>query len=132
MSGSFEPRWITKRGLLILHDRSLALHGGLEGLRDEGLLESALTRPPNRFHYEGVEDLSALAATYVCAISENHPFVDGNKRAAFLAAGLFLSKNGYSLQAEQADAALVMFAVAAGRKGLEELTDWIGARIRSA
>ena len=82
-----EPRWITKTGIIALHDRSLALHGGLSGLRDEGLLESALARPLNLYAYEGVDAIAALAATYAVALSSNHPFVDGNKRTAFLAMG---------------------------------------------
>ncbi len=123
-----EPRWITKQGLLILHDRSIALHGGAPGMRDEGLLESALARPLNRFHYDGVTDLAALAATYACAIAANHPFTDGNKRAAFLAAGLFLEKNGRVLQADPVDAALTMLTVAAGAMDIDALASWIGTR----
>ncbi|HEX4097474.1 MAG TPA: type II toxin-antitoxin system death-on-curing family toxin [Caulobacteraceae bacterium] len=127
-----EPRWITKHGLLLLHDRSLALHGGAEGMRDEGLLDSALMRPRNLFHYELVDDLPALAATYAGAIAANHPFVDGNKRAAFLAAGMFLEKNGQRLEAEQADAALTILALAAGRLEVPQLIDWIRANCRAA
>ncbi len=128
MSAAPEPRWITKQGLLILHDRSIALHGGAPGLRDEGLLESALARPANRFHYEGVEDICELAATHLIAVASNHPFTDGNKRAAFLAAGLFLRKNGRRLLAEQADAALMVLSVAGGERDIEALAGWIKAR----
>ena len=128
MSMANEPRWITKRGLLILHDRSLALHGGASGVRDDGLLGSALERPRNRFYYEGVDDPAELAATYAASISANHPFVDGNKRAAFLAAGLFLQKNGLLLDASQVDAALTMLAVAAGRMDVPTLADWIRSK----
>ncbi|HQN51718.1 MAG TPA: type II toxin-antitoxin system death-on-curing family toxin, partial [Phenylobacterium sp.] len=94
MTGSSEPRWVLKDALLVLHDRSIALHGGAPGLRDEGLLESAMARAANRFHYEGVTDVCELAATYLVALASNHPFVDGNKRTAFLAAALFLALNG--------------------------------------
>ncbi len=128
MTTPAEPRWITKHGLLLLHDRSLALHGGAEGMRDEGLLDSALARPQNRFHYEGLSDIAALAATYAGAIAANHPFVDGNKRAAFLAAGLFLEKNGLQLKADQVDAGLTILALAAGKLAIDELTDWMRAR----
>ena len=124
MSGA-EPQWITKQALLVLHDRSIALHGGASGLRDEGLLESALARPLNRFHYEGVHDICDLAATYLVGLASNHPFVDGNKRAAFLAAGLFLRLNGRRLTADQADAALTVLAVAAGHRDVDELAGWI-------
>ena len=123
-----EPRWITRRGLLILHDRSIALHGGAPGILDEGLLESALVRPQNHFHYEGVSDLAELAATYACAIAANHPFADGNKRASYLAAGLFLEKNGVQLNADQAEAALIMISVAAGKTDVAALTTWIRTR----
>lgn len=123
-----EPRWVTKEGLVVLHDRSIALHGGAPGLRDEGLLESALARPANLFHYEGVDDLCVLAATYLVAIAGDHPFADGNKRAAYLAMGLFLMKNGRRLTAEPAEAALMVLSVAAGHRDVAELAGWIRAR----
>jgi len=127
-----QPRWPSKEALLVLHDRSLALHGGAPGLRDEGLLESALARPANRFHYEGIEDLSDLAATYLVAVASNHPFADGNKRAAFQAAGLFLRLNGWRLVADQADAARTVLTVAAGKRDIAELADWIRERLLPA
>jgi death-on-curing protein len=127
---SGEPRWITKDGLLILHDRSLALHGGASGVRDEGLLESALARPANRYHYEGVEDLMELAATYAAAVSANHPFIDGNKRAAFLAAGLFLGKHGLVLDIGQTEAAAMVLSLAAGEVDIPTLTAWLRANVR--
>lgn len=122
---SAEPRWPSKEALIALHDRSLALHGGAPGLRDEGLLESALARPLNLFHYEDVEDICALAASYLVAVVSNHPFTDGNKRAAFLACGLFLRLNGRRLVAEQAEAARMVLAVAAGERDLETIAEWI-------
>jgi death-on-curing protein len=123
-----EPRWVTKEGLIVLHDRSIARHGGAPGLRDEGLLESALARPANLFHYEGVEDVCALAAAYLVAVASNHPFSDGNKRAAYLAMGLFLMKNGRRLTAEPAAAALMVLSVASGERDLDTLAAWIRAR----
>ncbi|MFZ3006404.1 MAG: type II toxin-antitoxin system death-on-curing family toxin [Phenylobacterium sp.] len=123
-----EPRWVTKEGLIVLHDRSIALHGGAPGLRDEGLLESALARPANLFHYEGVDDVCALAAAYLVAVASNHPFADGNKRAAYLAMGLFLMKNGRRLTAQPAEAALIVLSVAGGKRDLGALTAWIRAR----
>ena len=98
-------------------------------MRDEGLLDSALARPQNRFHYEGVAELAALAATYAGAIAANHPFIDGNKRTAFLAAGLFLEKNGRRLEADQVDSALTILALAAGKLTIDELAAWIRGRI---
>ena len=110
-------RWITKSALMLLHGESLAAHGGGEGLRDEGLLDSALARPLNLLAYAAADtppDVAALAASYTVGLAKNHPFVDGNKRAAFLATGLFLYLNGYRLEASQADATLTMLAVATG------------------
>lgn len=127
---SAEPAWISKAAILVLHDRSIALHGGAAGLRDEGSLESALARPANRFHYEGLTDLCILAATYLVAIASNHPFIDGNKRAAFLTAGLFLRKNRLRLTSSQSDAAHRVLAVAAGDHDIDVLAEWI--RTRSA
>ena len=101
----------------------------MPGLRDDDLLESALTRAANLFHYEGVDDICVLAATYLVAVASNHPFADGNKRAAFLAAGLFLRLNARRLVAEQADAAKAVLAVAAGRRDIDEIATWI--RLRS-
>lgn len=125
MSDRREPRWVSKEALLVLHDRTIALHGGAPGLRDEGMLESALARAANRFHYNGVDDVYDLAATYLVALASNHPFADGNKRAAFLAAGLFLALNGRRLRASQADAALKVMAVAAGDRDVDSLADWL-------
>ncbi|MDG2530464.1 type II toxin-antitoxin system death-on-curing family toxin [Caulobacter endophyticus] len=132
MSGSQEPRWLLMQALVALHERSLALHGGPSGVRDPGLLASALERPKNRFHYENVVDLVELAATYAAAVSGNHPFVDGNKRAAFHAMALFLRVNGLRLVADQADAARTIFRLAAGEIGIPELTDWLRPRVIDA
>jgi death-on-curing protein len=123
-----EPRWPAKDSLIALHDRSIALHGGAPGLRDEGLLESALARAANMFHYEGIDDVCVLAATYLVAIASNQPFADGNKRAAFLAAGLFLRLNGRRLVAEQADAARAVLAVAAGHRAIDQIAAWFRDR----
>ena len=116
--------WIDKRVLLLLHDESLAEHGGASGLRDEGLLDSALARPLNLAAYEQ-PDVAALAASYALALAKNHAFVDGNKRAGFLAMGLFLFLNGHRLTATQADATVTMLAVAAGEIDEAKLADWI-------
>jgi death on curing protein len=125
-----EPVWVLEQSVIILHNRSIALHGGAEGVRDPGLLSSALQRPQNRHHYEGVEDIPELAATYAAAVSANHPFIDGNKRAAFQCMALFLRQNGYRLTASQADAALTILALAAGKMDIQQLSGWV--RINSA
>ena len=119
-----EWNWIDKRVLLLLHDESLAEHGGASGLRDEGLLDSALARPLNLAAYEQPDE-AALAASYALALAKNHAFVDGNKRAGFLAMGLFLFLNGHRLTATQTDATVTMLAVAAGEIDELTLTDWI-------
>src|SRR5690606_38915009 len=98
-----EPVWLRIEAIIALHDRSLSLHGGPAGIRDHGLLESALDRPKNRFLYEGESDVAVLAATYAVGVASNHPFVDGNKRAAFEAMLLFLGLNGLRLAAEKVD-----------------------------
>ena len=125
-----EPRWIDKRALLLLHAESLAEHGGLEGLRDEGLLDSALARPLNLFGYEETAGLADLAAAYGLGIARNHPFVDGNKRAAFLSIGLFLGLNGKRLVADQVDAIQVMLSVASGDFSEADLAAWIKAHMK--
>lgn len=121
-------RWISKQALVLLHGESLATHGGREGMRDEGLLESALMRPQNIVAYADADnppDAAALAASYGVGLAKNHPFVDGNKRAAFLAVGLFLYLNGFRLQATQTDATLTMLAVAAGDITEEAFAAWL-------
>ncbi|MGQ0708750.1 MAG: type II toxin-antitoxin system death-on-curing family toxin [Rhodoferax sp.] len=117
-------RWISKQALLLLHAESLAEHGGGAGMRDEGLLDSALARPLNLAAY-GEPDFAALAASYGLGVAKNHPFVDGNKRAALLATGLFLYINGYRLSASQADTTLTMLGVAAGELSEEDLAAWL-------
>jgi death-on-curing protein len=119
-------RWVDRRALDLLHDLSLSEHGGASGLRDEGLLESALARPLNLAAY-GSPDVAELAASYGVGLAKNHPFVDGNKRAAFLAVGLFLSLNGRRLIASQADATLTMLAVAAGQMDEAAFARWLRA-----
>ncbi|MGC2698174.1 MAG: type II toxin-antitoxin system death-on-curing family toxin [Candidatus Angelobacter sp.] len=111
--------------IVLLHAESLAQHGGGEGLRDAGLLESALARAQNLYLYEGVTEVERLAAAYGFGIARNHPFVDGNKRAAFLSIGLFLLRNGYSLDADRVNATQTMFRVASGDLNEEDLAAWI-------
>lgn len=117
-------RWISKQALLVLHAESLAEHGGSSGTRDEGLLDSALARPQNLAAY-GQPDAAALAAAYGFGIARNHPFIDGNKRAALLATGLFLYLNGHRLTASQAETTLTMLALAAGDLSEDALADWL-------
>lgn len=123
-------KWVNRKVLLLLHDESLAEHGGASGLRDEGLLDSALARPMNLSLYQE-PDLASLAACYGVGLAKNHPFVDGNKRAAFLAIGLFLMVNGFRLKATQAEATLTILDVAAGNMEETALADWIRTHIQA-
>jgi len=125
------PRWIDKQSLLLLHDESLSLFGGARGIRDEGLLDSALARPVNKFLYETIGDLAELAAAYAHGIVKNHAFVDGNKRAAFLSLGLFLAINGKRLRAKPVDAIHIVVALAAGELDEVELAQWIRLHMKN-
>lgn len=121
-------RWVSKTALVLLHDDSLALHGGASGVRDEGMLDSALNRPMHLAAY-GEPDLVALAASYAFGLAKNHPFTDGNKRAAFLAVGLFLHLNGYRLTANQVDAVEAVLALAAGDLSEKQFAHWLQLNI---
>jgi death on curing protein len=121
--------WIDKRALCLLHDESLAEHGGSTGLRDEGLLESARARPQHLATY-AQPDLADLAAAYGVGLAKNHPFVDGNKRAAFLAVGIFLALNGHRLVATQADATITMLGVASGDVEEARFAAWIRTHLK--
>ena len=120
-------RWIDRRLLLLLHDESLAMHGGASGLRDQGLLDAALARPLSLVAY-GAPDLAGLAAAYASGLSQNHPFVDGNQRAAFLAVGLFLGLNGHRLTASQAEATVAMFGLASDEIDEATFAAWLRDR----
>lgn len=124
------PRWISKKALLLLHEESLAMFGGPSGIRDEGLLDSALARPVNRYSYFPESSIAELAAAYGFGLAKNYAFVDGNKRVAFLAIGVFLAVNGCRLVADQVDAIQTMLAVAAGEVDEQGLGEWIGRNIR--
>jgi death-on-curing protein len=109
-----EPVWIDERDALVLHDRLLALHGGAAGLRDHGLLTSALARPRQHFAYAESADIIDMATAYTGGIVRNHPFVDGNKRTGFVVGILFLELNGYRFTASEEDAAQAVLELAAG------------------
>jgi death-on-curing protein len=119
--------WIERAIVLAIHNEQLAEHGGLTGIRDEGLLESALARPLNLAAYH-TPDCADLAAAYGFGIARNHPFMDGNKRTAFVVIELFLAMNGYELVAEDVDCVLTMFALAAGELDEPALAAWVRER----
>ncbi len=122
-------RWISRAGLLRLHDMSLVQFGGAAGIRDEGLLESALRRVENLAHY-GTPDVADLAAGYGYGLAKNHAFIDGNKRVAFLAVGLFLRFNGCALTANQPEATHTVIALASGGISEAGFGAWLRGNIR--
>jgi len=124
-----EPIWIDRSALIHLHGRDLKLHGGLSGIRDGGLLDSALDRPLNRLAYEPHSTLAQLAASYGFGIARNHPFVDGNKGAAFLAIGVFLAINAMNFRPTQDDATKTILSLAAGDLSEADLAEWIEANL---
>lgn len=123
-----EPIWLDKRIALAMHETLIREYGGNGGVRDEGLLESALARPQNQAAY-GDPTLAEMAAAYAFGIARNHPFVDGNKRTALMAAYAFLRMNGLRLTAPEVEAATVIRDLAAGEIGESELAAWIAANL---
>lgn len=120
-----EPIWLDSQDLYVLQNQMLARFGGLEGIRDKGLLESALYRPVQKFQYEPKSTLPELAASYSYGIARNHPFFDGNKRSALLAAIVFLGINGMKFHATEEEAVLETLALAAGERTEEEYAFWL-------
>jgi death-on-curing protein len=118
------PRWISKQAVLAIHGRLLAEHGGAAGLLDEGLLDAALASPKNHFAYERA-DILRLAAAYAYALTQNHPFADGNKRVALTVAGVFLELNGFRLDASEQDAAQATRALSSREVDEVEFADWL-------
>lgn len=116
--------WLSRPLILAIHDEQLAEHGGALGLRDDGLLDSALARPLNRAGY-GEPDIAELAALYALAIARNHPFIDGNKRTAYVALEAFVHLNGCRFPVSDAEAVVTMLAMAAGELTDEEFTAWV-------
>lgn len=121
--------WLNAQVLRAVHEEQLAEHGGGSGVRDEGLFESAVNRPLNLLAY-GQPDAAALAAAYGFGLARNHPFVDGNKRTAFVAVELFLALNGWDLLADDAQCVLTMLALAAGDLGEDEFAHWLRSHLQ--
>ncbi len=124
-----EPVWIWDDVVPAIHSRQLAEHGGASGVRDQGLLESTLLAPKNRWHYEK-SSIEELAACYAYHLAKNHPFVDGNKRTAYVCMRLFLKLNGLDVEADMQEKVRVMLDLSAGRTELEKLTAWITSKTR--
>lgn len=122
--------WVLKEIVLAVHGEQLAEHGGLEGVRDMGMLDSALARPQHMVAYDNCNDPAKLAAAYVYGLSRNHPFIDGNKRVAFVVSVLFLRLNGYKLTARDSDCVMTMLAVASGKVSEDALAEWFQKNIK--
>lgn len=120
-----QPKWLLPRGVGAIHDEALYESGGMPGLRDAGLLESAIDRPRNRLAYEPRSSLFELAASLCVGLAKNHPFVDGNKRTALLSTCAFLFLNGYTLQPQEQDEVLTLIAVADGSLTEAGLAEWL-------
>lgn len=123
-----EPIWLRPETVISLHAEQLALFGGAAGLRDRGLLESAVARPQNAFAY-GTPDLADLAAAYAAGIIGNHPFIDGNKRTGFVAMLVFLGQNGIDFDVPEAEATVAILMLAAGEMAEDGLSRWIRDRM---
>jgi death-on-curing protein len=123
-----EPRWLTYEQVIAIHSRQLRRFGGALGLRDEGMLRSALERPVNKWHYEQTE-IVGLGAAYGFGLAKNHAFVDGNKRIAFMTMASFLRKNDVCFAPDQAQATAMMLSLAAGEVSEQSLARWIAENI---
>lgn len=121
-------RWVTRSVVLAIHEEQIAEHGGTQGVRDVGLLESALARPQNLAAY-GEPDVIRLAASYAFGLAKNHPFLDGNKRASYVTTVVFLRINGLDIQADEARRIQVWFDLAAGELAEETLTEWLRSHV---
>lgn len=125
-----EPLWIEERDVLAIHDRLLALHGGATGVRDRGLLLSALARPRQHHTYAKAADVIAMAALYTAGIVRNHPFVDGNKRTGFVIGVLFLELHGFDFKASEEGATQAVMALAAGTLDEVGYTAWLRGNVK--
>jgi len=119
-----DPVWVDREDCLAMHEKLIERFGGLQGIRDEGLLDSALNKPLHVFNY-GKPTVFELAASYALGIVKNHPFLDGNKRTGFVAAALFIEANGFSFQATEEEAVLETLALAAGERAEADYAAWL-------
>jgi death on curing protein len=124
-----QPLWLDRSAVEALHAAQVREHGGQLGLRDEGLLESALARPLHVWNYDEAVDLAALAAEYGFGLAKNHAFLDGNKRIAFVATNVFLLLNGYEIEAPEPEAVNIMLGVADGSLSRDEFATWIRSKM---
>ncbi|MBF4509049.1 MAG: type II toxin-antitoxin system death-on-curing family toxin [Aeromicrobium sp.] len=129
MPRSSEPRWVSRVVVDAVHVDLIRTHGGMPGVRDEDLLESALARPRQRWAYDASADLAVLAASYGFGLARNHPYHDGNKRVAFMAMAVFVGLNGFELVADEADVVTTIVALAAGALDEDALAEWVRVRL---
>lgn len=129
MSESSEPRWFSRLMVDTLHQELIREHGGSYGVRDEGLVDSALSRPRNRWAYESDSDLASIAAAYGFGLARNHGFIDGNKRVAFMSLYVFLGLNGLDLDVSEPEVVAVMTSVADGSLKEADLEAWIRGHV---
>lgn len=129
-SSEQEQAWVDERDALAIHGRVLAIHGGAAGVRDQGLLESALARPRQHYAYASAASTLDLAAIYMAGIVQNHPFFDGNKRTGFVIGILFLELNGFEFHASEEDAAQAIMSLAAGTLDEAALANWMKANVK--
>lgn len=127
-----EPAWLLKPAVIAVHGMLIARFGGADGIRDDGLLDSALTRPVNIYHHDDTTDIAALAAAYAAGLIQNHPFVDGNKRIGFMAAYMFLDLNGATLTASEVSATAMTMSLAASEIEESDYARWLASNIRVA
>jgi len=125
-----EPAWLIKPAVIAVHNMMIARFGGADGIRDEGLVDSALARPANIYHYDHCTDVSQLAAAYAAGIIQNHPFIDGNKRTGFMAAYMFLDLNRAKLQADEVTATAMTLSLAASEIDEKNYASWLAENIR--
>lgn len=124
-----EPLWVSERLVLMVHDMLLAEHGGLAGIREHGLLDSALAKPRQLYRYNPEASLYELASSYSFGLAKNHPFVDGNRRIAFTVTAIFLELNGKVLNAPEAEVVVFYEGLAGGKVSEEELAHWLASNI---
>jgi len=125
-----EPIWIDERDALAIHGRLLSVHGGAPGLRDVGLLQSALARPRQHHAYAASPDIVGMAALYTAGVVRNHPFVDGNKRTGFVVGVLFLELNRFTFHASEEDATRAVLDLAAGKIGEAAYAEWLRTNVK--
>lgn len=129
MNSTIEPRWVSEELTLKIHQLQISGFGGSNGIRDRGLLQFALARPQNFYHYNQVTSLTRLAAAYAFGIAKNHAFIDGNKRTALVTCFFFLDKNGFTIRATDEERFTAILSLAEGVMSEEQFAEWLGQHV---